>query len=647
MNPIVVLPLLFAVVNLTIGGLHLMLYIKRPDPRENLFFAILCFCNTAYSLLCAGLYSVDNAQDAMFWQEAQYYVISISMAMQIWFISDFTKQQARTPKYILSGIYMLGFVIAAVGGTDVLFQTESPHIREFTWFSGYTFEYHEMTLGPVWLISSFMFLVSFAYFFWCAVSKIKQRQLRRSFALLLILLLYAIVIINDTMVAHGLINSIYLLEYSFVLFAILMTLVLTDDLFETVLLKQKLVVSEKRLKEAEAMAHVGHFHYQEKPEILEFSEEAKRIYDILPKTKLNLTSFLRKIHPEDMKEVIEFLDKQLKPGNAFTLQHRIIDRSANIKYVVINIKVASGDSEHPIHLLGSVLDVTVLKKVEMELIKHRDNLEYLVEERTEELKCSNEQLNSQKQELERTIIQLKNTQEQLIQTEKMATIGTLTAGVAHEINNPLNYIQAGLYALTSFLKKGILQSTTEEVQDQLDQILHGQQEGVVRIAKIVKNLNTFSQKGMDDWSTCSVLSIIDNCLLILDHELTSRAITVDKQIENDISLDGVEAKFQQAFINLLTNAIQAIDSDGCITIKAWTKKAPQCAYIEITDNGKGIPNSQMNRIFDPFYTTKDPGEGIGIGLSIALSIIKEFKGTIDVKSTPGKGSTFRISFPIQ
>jgi signal transduction histidine kinase len=257
----------------------------------------------------------------------------------------------------------------------------------------------------------------------------------------------------------------------------------------------------------------------------------------------------------------------------------------------------------------------------------------------EELTVTNEELFSQREELEATLNKLQIAQEQLLQSEKMASLGVLAAGVAHEINNPLNFIKGGIYGIENYFKED-LKDHVESVSPLIEAI----NVGVSRAADIVKSLNRFSRQSGSTSEMCDVHTIIDNCLMMLNIETKDRIIINKEFTDFSYTLTGNEGKLHQAILNILSNAIQAINDKGTITISTYIKE--QMLFVSVHDTGHGIRKNDINKIFDPFFTTKGPDKGTGLGLSISYQIIQEFRGSIEVKSETGKGTNVIISLPI-
>lgn len=267
--------------------------------------------------------------------------------------------------------------------------------------------------------------------------------------------------------------------------------------------------------------------------------------------------------------------------------------------------------------------------------------EHIFEEETlnEELKTTNEELQTQRDNLSETIEKLKNTQEKLIQAEKMASLGVLASGVAHEINNPLNFIKGGVFGLNDYVEDHFPEHT-QEVKIYVDSI----NEGIDRAADIVKSLSHYSHQSDVSVKECRMHEIIDNCLNILRNKIEDKIKVNKRYTSTNLLVKCNEGKMHQAILNILSNAAQAIPGEGEITIETIPKDSQ--FHIAVSDSGNGISKENMSKIFDPFFTTKSVGEGTGLGLSITYNIIKELNGSIEIESELYKGTSIRLILPL-
>jgi hypothetical protein len=291
-----------------------------------------------------------------------------------------------------------------------------------------------------------------------------------------------------------------------------------------------------------------------------------------------------------------------------------------------------------------------------------------IKKQKEEVVSTNKTAQIQKRELGFTVENLKLAQSQLIQSEKMASVGVLTAGIAHELNNPINFVSGNVYPLQQDLDEvfSILEKYDEVIQSnklegffsevealkekiefsflikEIGSLLKGIEEGANRSGEIIKGLRSFSR--LDD-EMCQFYDIhegIDSTLVLLQNKIKDK-ITVRKDYGEFDGLECFPSKLNQVIMNIITNSIQAMDGEGELFIQ--TVSSAIGIKIIIKDNGKGMTPEVKEHIFDPFFTTKDVGQGTGLGLSISYGIIERHNGNIDVISEPGKGTEFIISLP--
>jgi len=267
-----------------------------------------------------------------------------------------------------------------------------------------------------------------------------------------------------------------------------------------------------------------------------------------------------------------------------------------------------------------------------ELNNHKQNLEKKVQQRTKDLKDSLEEL--------------KIAQNHLIQSQKVASLGTLASGVAHEINNPLNFISGGTYMLEDIKQEIELNISKESSKKYLDAV-NIISEGINRSVSIVAALKTFSKKGVPKLEFKEMHLIIDNTLLLLKNDIPDY-IEVDKEYGLTKEVPVYPDKIHQVFVNILNNAVFSLSSSNRtekkITIKTFKEK--NAAVVEVANNGAKIPKENLNQIFDPFFTTKDPDQGKGLGLSISYNYIKEQNGKLSAKNTTD-GVCFIIELPLE
>ena len=350
------------------------------------------------------------------------------------------------------------------------------------------------------------------------------------------------------------------------------------------------------------------------------------------------------------------------------------------------------------HVFGCMADVIKLHiagrhALEAQLNEHQARLENQVLERTAHLNHMNEQLQHEingrihteaklvanKKRLEKTLDELKRTQAAMIQSEKLASVRQLAAGVAHEINNPIGFVKSNLHTLAQYHEDIIellkqyrefatgTKSTVETdddpqtnskeaanlilleaeldiafIMEDIPRLIHESNEGIERIQKIVSGLIIFAHPGEKDLQLTDINECLESTLKMLWNDPNDK-VRITKNYGWIPPVSCYPEKINQVFTNILANAVQAIENAGEIIIS--TAADEKWVTICIADTGPGIAPVHLPRIFDPFFTTKEIGKGTGLGLHTARDIVQLHGGCIHVKSTVGRGSTFKISLP--
>ncbi|MBY0573145.1 MAG: PAS domain-containing protein [Undibacterium sp.] len=350
------------------------------------------------------------------------------------------------------------------------------------------------------------------------------------------------------------------------------------------------------------------------------------------------------IHPEDAPAIFSSLALIFTEGQR-TYEYRFRKSDGIYLWMHDTLRLIKDERGNPLEIVGSLTDITSRKQMEEALYKTGEQQKILIRS-------------------------LQEAKDQLLQSEKMASIGQLAAGIAHEINNPVgfvnsnmgtlkNYIATMLSVIEAYDKTLKIAHVSEDIQayinkviakadlvfiaEDVQSLLSESMDGLKRVRDIVQSLKDFSHVGENEWQIADLHLGLDSTLNIVNNELKYKAVVV-KEYGVIPQVECLASQLNQVFMNMLINASHAIVDKGVITIR--TGCDDESVWISISDTGSGIDPQHLNRIFDPFFTTKPVGSGTGLGLSLSYGIINKHKGRIEVSSQLGEGTCFTVFLPL-
>lgn len=428
--------------------------------------------------------------------------------------------------------------------------------------------------------------------------------------------------------------------------------------------EKELILSERNYREIfNATSEAIFIHDASNGSILDVNDPMLHLYGYtrneLP--NINIADLSAGVTPYTASDA-EIQIKRAITHSSVTFEWLAQKKNGELFWIEVSLKSTNIGGEN--RVLAVVRDIDEKKKFALELDNYRKNLELLVKSRTEELQLANEELGStieelnnvnedlvnQRNELEITINKLTKAQQQLIQAEKLASLGVFTAGIAHEINNPVNFISSGVSALFQIIATleteiGNKNSNEKIMFEEIAMIQKSINLGIDRTTTIISSLRNYARSNDNQFIIYNVINCINDTLVLL-HSNYKYHIIINKQLPEILEMECIPDRITQIFINIINNACQAIEKKGIINIKAEIINNEK-AIFEISDNGCGIEEGSLDKIFDPFFTTKPVGKGTGLGLYIVHGIVKEHKGMIEVRSKPNNGTNFKITLPLR
>jgi len=367
-----------------------------------------------------------------------------------------------------------------------------------------------------------------------------------------------------------------------------------------------------KLTEAQRIAHLGNWEWDIVNNTLIWSDEIYHIFGLSPQ-QVNVTydAFLQAVHPEDRQSVMDCAREALEQGHPYSMDHRILLPDGSLRYVHEQGEVSRNDDGQPVKMVGTVLDITVHKLAEETIRKLNDELETKVQKRTK---------------------QLLEAQEEMVRKEKLAVLGQVAGSVGHELRNPLGVMNNAVY---------FLQAVLTDADDSVKEYLNIIKSEIASSERIVSDL-------LDSVRTKPPHPEVVGLAELIGQTLRKSAIPPSVTVKLDIPellppLWGDAMQIHQVLRNLISNGVEAMPEGGTLEIRAVADEAAKNVAIGVRDSGIGMTAEQVGKLFQPLYTTK--ARGIGLGLVVVRNLTQANGGTVEVRSEQGKGSLFLVSLP--
>ena len=607
MNLISIPPIVMATLIFYVGFYHFLIYRRQKDNRENLTFAFSCFSVGLYSVCCAGLYSVSSPELGVEWQRFQVITLAVLGVAFLWFIADYTGQ---TNRKIVMG-FTVCYCFAALAGLFVrsdLTWTSVASIKEFRLPFGYDVKYNEMTPGILTNLQSIMGLIYFIYIFMVSLKFYRGGNKEKGVPLLIGITLLFAGLLNDTLVSSGFYSFIYILEYSYIGMIMVFTLFFTNNVIKAGEIKVALRKSEEKIRKSEERLKA----------IFEANPDPVAVYDvngcplyfnpafteIFGWTLNELQGKRIPFVPEDQQKITQLKIKEIyESGNPVRFETKRLSRQQKTIEVLLSAAIIKDSQGINTDLVVNLTDITEQKKIE----------------------------------------------NQLRQSQKMEAIGTLAGGIAHDFNN----ILSGIFGYVHLAGMNI--NDPVKIKKNLDQVIKGAQ----RAAELVKQILAFSRQVEYEKNPLELSLVVKEAVNFLRSSIPA-SIEIQENISSRAMVLADPTQVHQVVMNLCANAYHAMDdSDGILSVelenveitpqsKSMAKfcKPDNYVKLEVRDTGHGINKNNMERIFDPYFTTKETGKGTGMGLSVVDGIVKKHNGFIKTYSKVGHGSTFQVFWPV-
>ena len=635
MNIISIPPIALATLMFYVGFYHFLIYIRQKNIRKNLTFTFSCLTVGLYAVCCAGLYNASSPEVGVQWQRFQVITLAGLAVAFLWFIADYTGKANKKVVIAFTVYYCFAALVGLFIRNDLTW-TNEVSIKEIRLPLGYEIIYNEMTPGFLTNIHSIMGIIYFLCILSVSLKYYRSENKKKGLPLLLAMIMLFAGLINDTFVSSGFYDFIYILEYSYMGIILVFTFIFTNNVIKAGEVKIALHESEEKYRNLFEFTRDGLLLLDPDKGYVDCNPAALDLFKVESKEKL------LKLTPADLSPQYQ-PDGTLSSEKAELMIGKAFESGSNL----FEWKHKRQNGEE---FFASVLATRIT-------LGRKTILQGTI----------------------RDISDFKRTQEMIIQSEKMLSLGGLAAGMAHEINNPLAGMIQTANVMANRLDKNIQMQANLEAADKagttIEAIHHFLESRSIlqmiasiiesggRVAEIVSNMLSFARKKEDSISFHNPVELLDNILELAatDYDLKKhydfKNITIIKEYEENLPMVPCEVtQIQQVLLNILQNGAQAMEKKKGelaeykprFILRLIKETKADMLRIEVEDNGPGMDKKTCKRVFEPFFTTKPVGVGTGLGLSVSYFIITEnHRGTMDVRSKPGKGATFIIHLPLK
>jgi two-component system, LuxR family, sensor kinase FixL len=588
---------------LTLAGIYLLVWCKQRENWVHLVFsssAVAAAAIAACELAMMHAETVGQYEALLRWIHVPVWVLIVSFVI---FVRLYLHAGRPWLAWSICGVRTLVLILNFIFTPNLNFQ-QITRLHQFSWWGGEVISVPIGVANPWGTLSSLSLLLLLVFFVDATITVWRRGNRRRALFVGGSMIFGAILAWHVPLVIWGVIEVPFFLCFAYLGIVAAMGYELSTDMARTVQLARELEASDKRLNLAADWADLGLWEWDIARNEIWITDKGRSLFGFGASEKLDFDRFRSRLHPEDRESVLKAIENSLRTGAEYRSEYRVVLPNEQLRWIAGRGHVEFNGNGQPARMRGASLDITKRKQAEEQAARQRNEMAHL---------------------------------------SRVAMLGELSGSIAHELNLPLSAILSNAQAAQRVLANGAIDLT--ELREILNDIVNEDR----RAGEVIRRLRLWLKKGEVKQHSLCINEVIQDVLKLVHSDLINQKVVVDCELARSLpTITGDPVQLQQVLLNLVVNACDAMTdcntAERRLLIRTGTENGSGAVVVSVTDRGGSIPAEKMKQIFEPFFSTK--AKGMGLGLSVCHSIIAAHRGQLWATNNADCGATFHFSLPI-
>ena len=596
---------------LTLAGIYLLVWRKQREDWASLVLscsAVAGAALTAFELWLLRAETTEQFSETLRWTQLPVWSLVVSLVV---FVRLYLRAGRLWLAWSVCGLGTLALILNFIFTPNLSYRQISS-LKQISWWGGETVSVPVGVTNPWILVAQLSLFLLVIFFVDATITAWRHGDRQRAVVVGGALIFSSAIAIGEGGLAvWGVIEAPFLACFSYLGLIAAMAIEMSNDMLKKVRLAQQLQASEAELRETQQRmelaanaAELGMWMWDIARNEIWITDKGRALLGVAPSEKLDFDRFRSSVHPEDRESVLQAVENSLRTGAEYRCQYRVVLPGGQLRWIDGRGDVEVNGNGQPVRMRGAALDITARKQAELEAARQRNEMAHL---------------------------------------SRATMLGELSGSLAHELNLPLTAILSNAQAAQRLLANG--ETDLAEVRQILNDIASEDK----RAAEVIRRLRLLLKKGEVQWQSVSINEVVHDVLELMRSDLINQKVTVDCELPQNLPIvTGDPVQLQQVLLNLVVNACDAMANlaipERRILICAGIEDGSSAVSVSVIDRGDGIPEEKLEQIFEPFFSTK--AKGMGLGLSVCRTIITAHRGKLWARNNPDRGATFHFSLPV-